>query len=141
MASYYYKASTLDGKLVEGNMEASDDGTVAVKLQEMGLLPVRIDFSNRNSIFTREVDWPWKKKKMGRKELLMFTQELHTLVKAGFPLDRSLAIISQIAESPAMRELVQNILKEVKGGKSFSEALGKHPDCFPESLYQHGARR
>lgn len=132
MASYYYKASTTDGKLVEGTMEASDDGTVAVKLQEMGLLPVRIDFSNRNTIFTREIDWPWKQKKMGRKDLLLFTQELHTLVKSGFPLDRSLTIISQIAENPVMRDLVQDILKEVKGGKSFSEALGKYPDVFPK---------
>jgi general secretion pathway protein F len=132
MPSYQYKASTTDGKIIEGAMEASDDGTVAVKLQEMGLLPVRIQFSDRNAVLTREINWPWKQKKMGRKELMIFTQELHTLVKSGFPLDRSLAIISQIAESPAMKDLIQDILKEVKGGKSFSEALGKYPDVFPK---------
>jgi len=132
MASYYYKASTTDGKLVEGTMEASDDGTVAVKLQEMGLLPVRINFYNRNSIFTREIDWPWKQNKMGQKDLLIFTQELHTLIKSGFPLDRSLTIIGQISENQAMRDVVQDILKEVKGGKSFSEALGKYPEVFPK---------
>jgi type II secretory pathway component PulF len=132
MPSYYYKASTTEGKLVEGTMDASDDGTVALKLQEMGLLPVRINFSGRGSVFTREIDWPWKKNKIRRKDLLIFTQELHTLVKSGFPLDRSLAIISQISESPVMTEMVQDILKEVKGGKSFSEALGKYPGVFPK---------
>ena len=113
-------------------MEAADDGTVALKLQEMGLFPVRIDFSDSKTIFKREIELPWRRKKIRRKDLLVFTQELHTLVKSGFPLDRSLTIISQIAESPAMRDIVQDILKEVKGGKSFSEALGKHPDVFPK---------
>ena len=132
MPSYYYKASTAEGKLVEGTMDASDDGTVALKLQEMGLLPVRIDFSGRGSVLTRQIDWPWKKNKIRRRDLLIFTQELHTLVKSGFPLDRSLTIISQISESPAMTEMVQDVLKEVKGGKSFSEALGKYPGVFPK---------
>jgi general secretion pathway protein F len=122
----------MDGKLVEGTMEAADDGTVALKLQEMGLFPVRIDFSDSKSIFKREIELPWRRKKVRGKDLLIFTQELHTLVKSGFPLDRSLTIISQIAESPAMRDIVQDILKEVKGGKSFSEALGKHPRIFPK---------
>jgi general secretion pathway protein F len=132
MPSFKYRASTLEGKLVEGTMEASDNGTVAIKLQEMGLLPVRIGTASRQSMMTREIEWPWKKKKVRQKDLLIFTQEFHTLVKAGFPLDRSLAILAQLAESPAMTEVIQNVLKQVKGGKSFSEALDKHPNVFPK---------
>jgi general secretion pathway protein F len=121
----------MEGKMVEGTMEASDDGTVSLKLQEMGLLPVRIGSAARPTFFTREIEWPWKRKRVRRKDLLVFTQELHTLVRSGFPLDRSLAVLSQLAESPAMAEVVQDVLKEVKGGKSFSEALGKYPAVFP----------
>lgn len=132
MPSYNYKASTFEGKTVEGTMEASDDGTVSLKLQEMGLLPVRIGIATRQTMFTREIDWPWKRKKVRRKDLLIFTQELHTLVHAGFPLDRTLAVLGQLAESPAMSEVVQDVLKEVKGGKSFSEALAKYPAVFPK---------
>jgi len=132
MPSYNYKASTLEGKIVEGVMEAADDGTVSLKLQEMGLLPVRIGASARKTLLTREIDWPWKRKKVSRKDLLVFTQELHTLVRAGFPLDRSLAVLGQLAESPAMSEVIQDVLKEVKGGKSFSEGLAKYPAVFPK---------
>ncbi len=139
MPSYHYKASTPDGKLVEGTLEASDDGNVALKLQEMGLIPVRIHFSGRGNIFTREVVWPWKSKKIRHKDLLIFTQELHTLVKSGFPLDRSLAIIRQISDNPVMSEIVQDVLREVKEGKSFSEALAKYPDVFPK-VYVNMAR-
>ena len=132
MPSYSYKASTFEGKIVEGTMEASDGGTVSLKLQEMGLLPVHIGSQTRQTLLRREIDWPWKRKKIRRKDLLIFTQELHTLVHAGFPLDRSLAVLGQLAESPAMAEVIQDVLKEVKGGKSFSEALAKYPAVFPK---------
>ena len=132
MPSYNYRASTMEGKVVEGTMEASDDGTVALKLQEMGLLPVRIGTAARQSIFVREMEWPWQSKKVHPKDLLIFTQELRTLVHAGFPLDRSLTILGQLAESPAMAEVIKDVLKEVKGGRSFSEGLAKHADVFPK---------
>jgi general secretion pathway protein F len=113
-------------------MEALDDGTVSLKLQEMGLLPVRIGSADRRTLLTRQIEWPWKRKRIRRKDLLVFTQELHTLVKSGFQLDRSLAVLGQLAESPAMAEVIQDVLKKVKGGKSFSEALGEHPAVFPK---------
>lgn len=132
MPSYNYRASTIEGKIVEGTMEASDDGVVSLKLQEMGLLPVRIGITGRESLFSREMEWPWKSKKVQSKHLLVFTQELRTLVHAGFPLDRCLAILGKLAESPALADVIQDVLKEVKGGKSFSEGLAKHPEVFPK---------
>ncbi len=131
MAGYAYKAMTAEGKMVEGTMEATDGGTVALKLQEMGLLPVKVGAGGKKSLLSREIEWSWRKKRVRRKDILVFTQELHTLVRSGFPLDRSLTVLGQLAESPAMAEIIQDVLKEVKGGKSFSEALGKYPDTFP----------
>jgi len=132
MPSYSYKASTFEGKIIEGTMEAADDGTVSLKLQEMGLLPVRIGATGPQTLLKREFEWPWRKNKVRHKDLLVFTQELHTLVRAGFPLDRTLTVLGHLAESPAMAEVVQDVLKEVKGGKSFSEGLAKHPAVFPK---------
>ncbi len=133
MPSYIYKASTFEGKIVEGTIEAADNSAVAIKLQDMGLLPVRVGLVGRKSMLSQEIEWPWKRgRKVRRKDLLVFTQELHTLVKSGFPLDRSLAVLAQLAESKALSEVVQDVLKEVKGGKSFSEGLGKYPDVFPK---------
>ncbi|MBP1595342.1 MAG: xpsF [Acidobacteria bacterium] len=132
MAAFAYRAATLEGKLVEGTMEAPDSAVVSLKLQEMGLLPIRVDAASRKTLLTRDIPWPWKVRKVRRKDLLVFTHELHTLVRSGIPLDRSLAVLGQLAESPAMAEVIQNVLKAVKGGKSFSEALGEYPDVFPK---------
>ena len=113
-------------------MEAADDGSASLKLQEMGLLPIRIGTTVQASVFSREMEWPWKSSKVQTKDVLVFTQELHTLTHAGFPLDRSLTILAQLAESPAMAEIIRNVLKEVKGGQSFSEGLAKYPEVFPK---------
>lgn len=132
MAAYTYRAATLEGKTIEGTMEAPDHGAVALKLQDMGLLPIRVDFTARKSLLTRDIELPWRRKKVRRKHLLIFTQELHTLVRSGIPLDRSLAVLSQLAENPALAEVIEDVLKKVKGGKSFSEALAEYPDVFPK---------
>ncbi len=132
MAEFSYRAVTTDGKVVEGTMEAADNGTVALRLQEMGLLPVRVGAAAKKTLLTREIPWPWKRKKVRRKDLLVFTHELHTLVRSGIPLDRSLAVLGKLAESPVLAEVIQNVLNSVKGGKSFSEALGEYPEVFPK---------
>jgi general secretion pathway protein F len=54
------------------------------------------------------------------------------MVRSGIPLDRSLAVLGQLAENPAMADIIDEVLKQVKGGKSFSEALGEYPDVFPK---------
>jgi general secretion pathway protein F len=132
MPAYTYKASTFEGKIIEGSLEASDSSAAALKIQDMGLLPIRVGVAAGKTALTNEIEWPWKRKRVRRKDLLVFTQELHTLVKASFPLDRSLSILGQLAESPALAEIIQDVLKEVKGGKSFSEGLGKYPETFPK---------
>jgi len=132
MAAYTYKAATPDGKIVEGTVEASDHGAVALKLQDMGLFPMKVGIAGRTSVLSRDIEWPWKIRRVRRKHLLVFTQELHTLVRSGFPLDRSLSVLAQLAESEVLAEVVQDVLKEVKGGKSFSEALSKYPEVFPK---------
>lgn len=132
MAAYLYKAATMDGKLVEGTMDAPDHGTVSIRLQEMGLLPVRVGAAAKATMFTRDIPWPWKHRRVRRKDLLVFTHELHTLVRSGIPLDRSLAVLAKLAESAALSEVIQNVLRAVKEGKSFSEALGEYPTVFPK---------
>ena len=133
MPSYSYRASTAEGKIIESSMEAASEGTVSLKLQEMGLLPIHIGTAGRReSVFQRGVALPWKSKKVKTKDLMVFTHELRTLIHAGIPLDRCLTAVSRLSENPAMTEIIRDVLKEVKSGKSFSEGLAKYPDVFPK---------
>jgi general secretion pathway protein F len=62
---------------------------------------------------------------------MTFTYQLGVLLDAGFPLDRSLTILSDLTEKKKLKKLIIDILSQVRGGKSFSEALSGFPSVFP----------
>ncbi len=133
MAFFRYKAVTPEGKVVEGTLEAVDQETVLARLQEQGQLPIKVfPGEDTGGILSREIRLPWKRKKVPQKDLLIFTQELSTLVKAGLTLDRSLSVLSDLTENDYLAEVVGELLREIKGGKALSEALSTYPQVFPK---------
>ncbi len=133
MAFFRYKAVTPEGKLVEGTLEAVNQETVLARLQEQGQLPIKVfPGEDTGGILSREIRLPWKRKKVPQKDLLIFTQELSTLVKAGLTLDRSLSVLSDLTENDYLAEVVRELLREIKGGKALSEALSTYPQVFPK---------
>src|SRR5215470_16755678 len=125
MAEFSYKAVTRDGKLTNGRLEGSDSRVVAQRIQGMGLIPISVEQSAAKSQQRRTYF-----QRVGQRDILFFTEELSTLVKAGLPLDRSLSITAELTSKPALRAVVQDILQQIKGGKSLAEALAAHPKHF-----------
>jgi type II secretion system protein F len=128
MAEYLYKATTLSGETVEGSMEGKDEKTIVQSLQQLGYIPIRIISSQEknggmgiSSLFPQRVSV---------KNLLVFTQELSTLVSAGLPIDRSLQILGSLTENRRLRGVVQDILRQIEGGSSLAEALESHSRIF-----------
>jgi general secretion pathway protein F len=70
--------------------------------------------------------------KAGRGDILTVTTELSALLGAGLPLDRSLNILSEITESSEMKNIIKSVLKSIREGSAFSDALQKHPRVFPK---------
>src|SRR5205814_1721883 len=64
--------------------------------------------------------------RFSQRDLLTLTQQLATLVEAGLPLDRALAIVEELAPHPRAKALVGDLLLSVRGGSSLSESLTKH---------------
>jgi general secretion pathway protein F len=125
MSQFAYKAVSRDGRMTQGRLEAPDQRTVAQRIQGMGLIPVTIEQaavkSERRSILVQRVS---------QKDILFFSEELATLVNAGLPLDRSLGIAAELASKPALRRVIQDVLQQIKAGKSLAEALSAHPKYF-----------
>ncbi len=65
-----------------------------------------------------------------KKSSIFFTQELGVLLDSGVSLDKSLRILSDSQDNKKFKELILDILEEVKGGKSLGDALSMHPDIF-----------
>ncbi len=64
--------------------------------------------------------------------MLVFTQELSTLVSAGLPIDRSLDILGTLTENVRLKEVVKDVLNRIQEGSSLAEALGQYPRIFPK---------
>ncbi len=124
MPVFAYRATTIEGTIVEGVIEAVDEGSAIERLKNTGHIPLKIATPKEGI----------KKKlflKSPKSDLLTFTTELSALLTAGLPLDRSLNILSDISESREMKNVVQSILKSIREGSSFSDALQRHPRVFP----------
>jgi len=120
---FSYRATTTEGAIVEGAIEAADEKAAVERLRNSGVIPLKVSSAEiekrKFSIRTKKSD------------ILVFTTELSALLSAGLPLDRSLNILSQISEDKYMKGIIQSILKSIREGNSFSESLQKHPDVFP----------
>ena len=128
MAEYFYKATTLAGQTVEGAMEGKDEATVVHSLHQLGYIPIRISTGRENGNVSRLV---FLSPRVGIKDLVAFTQEFSTLASAGLPIDRSLEILSDLAENQKLREVVRDVLKRIREGSSLADALSHHPRVFP----------
>ena len=69
--------------------------------------------------------------KVRLEELVMFTRQLATMFRVGIPLLRSLEILKQQTEHPALRKAVIMINEDIENGTSLTNAFRKHPRVFP----------
>ncbi|MEW6332821.1 MAG: type II secretion system F family protein [Thermodesulfobacteriota bacterium] len=131
---FVYRTATLEGTIQEGTIEAEDQQSAAAKLKGNGFIPLALKAHKEGlrdgakaSLRSRKID------------LITFTTELSALLDAGLPLDRGLHIISDISGSGPTQQVAQAILKSIREGSSFSDALQKHPKVFPK-LYVNMVR-
>jgi general secretion pathway protein F len=132
MATFSYRAVGKNGNLVDGSIEGSDDKAIALKLQDMGLIPIEIGAPKSGRALSLNLGWSFSK--VSSKDVMFFTQELSTLVNAGLPLDRSLTICKDLSEKPAVRSIVEEILQGIKQGKTFAESLSDIRGFFRSSI-------
>jgi type II secretion system protein F len=130
MPEFLYKATTLGGETVEGLMDGKDEESIIQGLHRLGYIPIRITSTQERRPSLRLSSF--LPQRVGVKNLLIFTQELSTLISAGLPLDRSLGILGTLTENERLSEAVKDVLKRIEGGNSLAEALGNHPRIFPK---------
>lgn len=130
MPEFLYKATTLGGETVEGLMDGKDEESIIQGLHRLGYIPIRITSTQERKPSLRLSSF--LPQRVGVKNLLIFTQELSTLISAGLPLDRSLGILGTLTENERLSEAVKDVLKRIEGGNSLAEALGNHPRIFPK---------
>jgi general secretion pathway protein F len=131
MARFFYKAVTSDGEVVEGELEAPTRQEVIDRLHGLGHVPIRA--VERGAAVERRAvtGFSLRRNRVRRKDIVLLTRELATLLDAGLVLERGLGVLVDLASNEACRALVEEIRDKVRGGSSFADALAEKREYFP----------
>jgi len=135
MEAFTYKGIS-DGKYVDGEIEALNLDEASHKLKEQKVIITNIVRSSTK----KKTDKKDKKKSKGSslfgkkkakvEDVVMFSKQFATMVKAGLPILQVLAMLRDQIESPAMKEVVEEIRKSLEGGVTLSKCFEKYPELF-----------
>ena len=130
MPTYAYKARNASGQLVEGVLEGGATGAVADILRAQGLTPVDIRETKAKAASSSVSLLSLFKPQVTHIDLLLFSRQMHTLLKAGVPILRALNGLQDAAINPEMKRVIGEIRESLEAGRELSQALAKHPRVF-----------
>lgn len=131
MASFRYKSVSDNGEVVQGTLEASDQGAAVSQLHLMGHTPVRVEAAGGGGLLDLLSVEVLPARAAAGSELATLTRKLATLLRAELPLDRALELLSELCEKPATKKMVTRLLTAIRGGASLADALDKEERSFP----------
>src|SRR3990167_3977786 len=104
MGIFAYKGRNGRGDQVEGTLEGDDSGVIADQLVKNGITPTEIRASRGLTIgVVGKPDWFKKlftEKPITPMDLLLFSRQMYTLLKAGVPIMRALAGLQESTQNP-----------------------------------------
>jgi type IV pilus assembly protein PilC len=122
----FYKATSRDGTIQSGEMEAKDVAEAAFYLRNKQLLPIQIKQQQEQtglpllSFFKRS----------NANDLVLFTRQLSSILSSGLTLMQALTILKDQTQAPTMKEIIGGIIRDVQEGKTLAMAITKYPKVF-----------
>jgi type IV pilus assembly protein PilC len=134
MDVFTYKGIS-EGKYVEGEIEALNQDEASHKLKEQKVIITNLVRSKKKKGDKKEKAKGkgfslFGKKKVKVEEILIFSKQFATMVKAGLPILEVLSMLRDQLESPAIKEVIEDIRKSLEGGVTLSKCFEKYPQYF-----------
>jgi len=133
MELYTYKGISA-GKYIEGEIEALNQDEASHKLKEQKIIITNLTKGKKKKDAKKDKPkgkgFSLFKKKVKPDDLVVFSKQFATMVKAGLPILNVLEMLRDQVENPAMRDVVEDIRKSLEGGISLSKSFEKYPDLF-----------
>ncbi|HUL77269.1 MAG TPA: type II secretion system F family protein [Vicinamibacteria bacterium] len=122
---YVCRVGTPSGEVVERSFSAPDERALRASLEQQGLYLLSMRRGLSLSAFRL------RKRRVDPGLLLVFSQELAALLKAGLPLFQSLDIMLERQRDPLFRHSLGTVREKVKSGVALSEAIRQEGDLYP----------
>jgi type IV pilus assembly protein PilC len=122
---YVCKVGTPTGEVVERTFAAPDEAALRTDLEQQGYYL----FAIRRGLGLGRLRL--RRPRVAPSLLLIFSQELAALLKAGLPLFQSLDVTLDRQKDPVFRRSLTTVREKVKSGTSISEAFRAEGDLYP----------
>jgi general secretion pathway protein F len=129
MPRFRYRTLQPSGAVVEGEVEAGDRGAAVARLQAGGTYPIAVEAEPDSAAPFRSVR-SRRGVRLGRAGLALFSRELATLLGAGLPLDRALAVVAALKSGSRAAALAAELRTGIEAGESLSILCARHR-AFP----------
>lgn len=125
MPLYAYKAMNASGRILRGQVDAANLVDLEMRLKRLAL-----DFIDGAPVMRRSLFGAGVR----RRELIHFCFHLEQLTRAGVSLVDSLIDLRDSAAQPRFREMLADMVENIGGGKTLSQAMATHPRIFDEVM-------
>jgi len=133
MPIFEYKGRNNQGQAVDGNIEANSADAVATQLLNTGITPINITQATKEQISkdNNSLNFDFNKnKKPTIDDLVLFSRQMYTLLRAGVPIIRSITGLADTSRNQVLQKTLHSLRIEIEGGHELSTALAQHPDIF-----------
>jgi len=134
MPVFVYEARDATGQLKRDTIEAQNLRVATQRLQEQKFTVINIRERTTTVASTDVMAWYQKLKRVNEQALTVFSRQFATMINAGLAMVRCLDILSEQTEDKKLQSTLVQVRRDVEGGATLSNALGKHPQVF-STLY------
>lgn len=127
---FTYTARNTGGQNQTGELVADSREEAVAKLRQDGLYLLSIEEAAANAADGLAAV---RRKRVSRKDIIYFTNQLAIMVDAGVPVASALESISKQIENPTLGEILTNIQKSVESGSDLSAAMAEYPRQFDQT--------
>ncbi len=129
MPKFVYTAKSNPGAVIQSVIEAESEQAAVSRLLEMEYFPISVH--PENTYLDKQQN---RFKKVTRKDLVIFTRQLSSLIESGINILNSLYIITNQTANRYFKAILDDVSVKIKDGKSLSESLAVYDTIFP-TLY------
>jgi MSHA biogenesis protein MshG len=130
---FAYQGRNARGELVKGVLEGASSSAVADQLFNTGITPVHINEAHAAAAAPAGgglLQMRFGEAPVELADLMLFSRQMYSLLKAGVPIVRGLAGLQESAQNPTLQRSLGEVRESLESGRELSLSLRRHPKVF-----------
>ncbi len=133
MPQFKYAGKSTQGGPQKGVIEAASAQAAAQALLSQNIVPLTIVESKKRSAENEGDGFDITRlfqQKVGLDEMIIFSRQMYSLLKAGIPIIRAIRGLSENASHKRFQEILKDIADQLEQGRSLSSSMAKYEKVF-----------